>query len=494
MAEELDTVFDHSKVGFNKEEFERINESFKMYSGEYPDVKYLNSRGNSRERPYVHLNMMNEVSKHLGSILFNEECKISFETKKKNIDVEFIEHALEHNDFMKNFSKYIQVMLATGGLVVKPYYDPGSQEFEFSWGLADTFIPLKSNSNNISEAVIPSYTQTVVGDKKVYYTLLEFHEWEGSDYVITNELYRTDKPDKLGKRVELSELYEDVNEQTVFENFSRPSFAYVSPNGFNNINPQSPLGLGITDNAKTTLMQINDTYDQFHWEIKQGKRKVAVSDHFMQTETNMQGTPVQYFDDDTDIFQAMPGGMDDMVVKDLTLDIRSKEYIESLNKFFQVLEMQTGLSTGTFTFDGQSVKTATEVVSENSMTYRTRNSHLTSIEQFIQELIISLVELAQETVGLDGKPLYEGDIPSKQDIIVDFDDGIFTDKKQELDFMSKAKLTGIIPDIEIAKRVFSLTDEEAEKWMDMINQQEYRVDPEEIRKRAESSLLGDMKD
>ena len=68
-------------------------------------------------------------------------------------------------------------MLATGGLAAKPYYDAATGDFKFSWTLADTFIPLKNNTNNISEAVIPSYTQIVDGDKTYYYTLLEFHEW-----------------------------------------------------------------------------------------------------------------------------------------------------------------------------------------------------------------------------------------------------------------------------------------------------------------------------
>lgn len=492
MGDELNSVFDHERVAFSRTEYDRISESFRMYAGDYPDVEYRNSEGKTKTRPYMHLNMMNEVSRHLGSVLFNEQCRISFNNKE--IDEDFINHTLEHNDFMKNFSKYVQVMLATGGLTVKPYYDASSDEFEFSWGLADTFIPLRSNSNNISEAVITSHTQMVMGDKKVYYTLLEFHEWNDGRYVITNELYRSDKSDVMGKRVPLSELYEDLNEETVFNNFSRPNFAYVSPFGFNNQSPQSPLGLGVADNAKQTLIQINDTYDQYHWEIKQGKRKIAVSDHFLKTRPDAQGRPVQYFDDDTDIFQAIPGGMDDMVVKDLTMDIRSREYIESINMFIQLLEMQVGLSVGTFTFDGKSVKTATEVVSENSMTYRTRNSHLKNIEQFIQELIISLVELASETLDAEGKPMYQGAIPSRGDIVVDFDDGLFTDKAQELEFWSKAKLAGLAPDREAMKRIHNLTDEEADEWYKMIQEEQYDVDPREEQRRAESTLLGDYKE
>src|SRR5699024_9693499 len=129
---------------------------------------------------------------------------------------------------------------------------------------------------NISEAVIPSYTQIVEGDKTYFYTLLEFHKWNNGLYTIANELYRSEDADILGKQVNLAEVYEELEPVTIYKNFSRPNFSYLRPNGFNNINPQSPLGLGIADNAKTTLKQINDTYDQFHWEIKQGKRKVIV--------------------------------------------------------------------------------------------------------------------------------------------------------------------------------------------------------------------------
>lgn len=507
--EQLETIFDHPEVEFDASEFERIEESFKMYAGNYEKVKYLNSMKEEKKRPYMHLNMLNVISDHMGSLLFNEKAEIKIagheatkvigeDGKEKitqsetKINKEFIEHVLEHNDFNKNFSKYVQVMLATGGLAVKPYYDSSTKEFEFSWALADAFIPLRSNTNAISEAVIPSYTQIVSGDKLYYYTLLEFHEWQDGLYVIKNELYRSEDEDVLGKKVDLADVYEGLKEVTVYKNFTRPNFTYLSPNGFNNISPQSPLGLGIGDNAKQTLWQINDAYDQFHWEIKQGKRKVVVSDHFLKSRIDGAGRPIQYFDEDTDVFLAVPGDMDSSVHKDITSDIRSDQYIESINKFVSTLEMQVGLSAGTFSFDGASVKTATEVVSENSLTFRTRNSHLINIEKFITELIISLCELASETYDENGQPLYKGEIPTAEHINVDFDDGIFEDRSAKLDYYGRAVTLGLMPATKAMEEIWKVSEEDAIKWFRAIENERMGKDPNEAQARTESSLFGDL--
>lgn len=510
VGEELNTIFEHERIDFDEQEFMRINESFRMYAGSYPDVEYINSMGKETKRKFMHLNMMNEVAKHLGSILFNETCEIVIadaeakvtideqgnrveeQATNSNIDKEFITHVLEHNNFNKNFSRYVQVMLATGGLAVKPYYDFGTGEFEFSWALAENFIPLHSNTNSISEAVIPTYTQKVVGDKTYFYTLLEFHEWENGSYVITNELYRSEDEDKTGKRVPLEEIYEGLEEKTVFNNLSRPNFVYLKPFGFNNISPESPLGLGVTDNAKATLNQINTAYDQFWWEIKQGKRKVIVSDHFLKDRMDSYGRPIKYFDEETDVFLGLPSGIDDMQHTDITADIRSTQYIESINKFISTLEMQVGLSAGSFTFDGKSVKTATEVVSENSMTYRTRNSHLTNIEQFIQELIISLCELASETYDENGQPLYKGEVPSKEDIGVDFDDGVFQNKDAMLNYYGRAVQMGLMPSYKAIQEVFKLSEEDSIKWYQSITNERRGANPLEQQDKVEEELFGSM--
>uniref|UniRef100_UPI00129052C6 phage portal protein n=1 Tax=Streptococcus suis TaxID=1307 RepID=UPI00129052C6 len=142
-----------------------------------------------------------------------------------------------------------------------------------------------------------------------------------------------------------------------------------------------------------------------------------------------------------------------------------------INHFFVILEMQIKMSAGTFTFDGQGVKTATEVVSEDSLTYRTRNSHITMIEEFIKELIISVFELASKTIGQDGKALYQGEIPEWNDIGLNFDDGIFTNKNAELDYWSKALSSGIVSKKHAIQKILNLPEKEAQRMLDEINQE-----------------------
>ena len=214
----------------------------------------------------------------------------------------------------------------------------------------------------------------------------------------------------------------------------------------------------------------------------------------MRTRIDPSGRPSHYFDAETDVYLALPTGIDDMQYRDITSDIRSQQYIESINKFISTLEMQVGLSAGTFTFDGKSVKTATEVISEDSMTYRTRSSHLTNIEEFIQELIISTCELARETYTDAGTRLYSGNIPEKKDIIVDFDDGVFDDKTSELDYWSKAVLAKLAPRSVAMRKVHNITEDEVKKWMAQMKEEEVIDDPFLQQREAESSLLGDFKE
>lgn len=486
---ELNSIFDHPKVSFDKSEYERIKDSLRIYAGEYNQVEYINSKGRSAKRDFIYLNMMKEATKLLSSVLFNEECAIAVDDGLNGAD-KFIQHVFGHNKFKKNFAKYLEPMLAGGGLAVRPYYDATTGEIEFSWCMPDTFVPLHSNTNSISECVITSKTTMSHDKKTIYYTLLEFHEWTEQGYTITNELYRSEDRKKIGKRVRLSELYPDLPEVSTYK-LTRPNFAYVKPYGFNNINPSSPLGLGVCDNAKTTLQQINTVYDQFHWELKQSKRRLIVSDHYLRTNLDSKGNPIQYFDDETDVFVALRGEIDDMTYKDMTTEIRSSQYIESINKFFATLEMQIGLSAGTFTFDKEGMKTATEVISRDSTTYRTRNSHIVEISDFIKSVVISVLELASITVDRDGKRLYTGAIPTEEQISVDFDDGIFNDRLTELEFWTKVKMSGFAPDEVAIQRLFGLTEEQAQEWMDKIRQEKLSADPYVQEKRAESTLLGD---
>jgi len=495
----LKTINDHEKINIDPEELRRIDNSFDIYKGEYAQVNYVNSHGSPRKRDYQSINMMKLSSSLLSDLVFNEECEIvvSDANEEKGTDNNFkdantfIQHVFQHNDFKKNLAKYLEPMFATGGIAARPYVDMSTGEVEFSWALANAFYPLRSNSNGISEGVMKSVTMQIIKGEEVFYTLLEFHEWADGDYVITNELYESITKGEVGKRVSLDVMYEGLEETVTIAGLSRPLFNYVTPDGFNNINPHSPLGLGIADNAKSTLRKINDTYDQFWWEIKMGQRTVFVSDQLLNnapSENNM--PPVQVFDPDTNVYKSMRMDGESALIKDVTSDIRTDQYTAAINQTLRTLEMEMKLSVGTFSFDGRSMKTATEIVSENDLTYRTRNGHVNEVEKFIKGLIISVLELAQTITLESGDKLFTGEIPTFEHIGVNFDDGVFQDRSALLKYYGQAKTFGFIPSVEAIKRIFKLPKETAEEWVKVIQKEQGAIDPMNITHKNSEELFG----
>jgi A118 family predicted phage portal protein len=495
----LKTINDHPKINILPDELARIERNIRQYGNKYPQVEYVNSMGVTKTRDYMPINMRKLSADVLAGLVFNEQCKVVIsdadeDNKKPNTYKsadDFIQHVFEHNKFKKNLADYLEPTYALGGTAARPYVDTETNEIEYSWALANAFYPLRSNSNGISEGVMKSVTTKIEGNKTIYYTLLEFHEWEKDEkgkslYVITNELYKSDNASEVGKRVPLNEMHKGLEEKTTIENLTRPQFNYLKPSGFNNINLHSPLGLGIADNSISTLRKINDTHDQFWWEIKMGQRTVFVDDSVLSTVPDESGAPPkQVFDPDVNVYKSMRMGDDKEPIKDATKDIRTDQYIAAINQSLRTLEMELKFSAGTFSFDGRSVKTATEIVSENDMTFRTRNDHVYEVEQFIKGLVISTLELAK------AYDLYKGEIPTAEHIGVDFDDGVFQDRNALLTFYGKAKTFGLIPTVEIIQRVFKVPKETAEQWLEEISSEQSEIDPMMINQRTQEELFGD---
>ncbi len=474
MGQNLSKITDHPKINVDAHEYDRIDRDKLYFKGTFPDIKFSNTYGDPVKRPYVSLNMMQVVCRRLASLLYNEQSKVSVDTRKvtKGDGVpatpaddeanDFVQSVLQANDFSKNFERYLESCLAMGGLAIRPYVDAETGSIKLAWIQAPNFYPLRSNTNDVSAAAIATPTTVTESGRTVYYTLLEFHEWHPAGYTITNELYRSEMKTEIGKQVPLGALYPELADTASLPGFSRPLFVYLKPAGFNNKSLNSPLGIGVCDNALTTLKQLNDAYDQFNWEVRNGQRKYAVPES-MTDVTFIKGGhegPKQTFDPDQNVFVQVPGNPDKMEVVDLTAPIRATDYVTSLNQFLKTLEMQVGLSAGTFSFDGQAVKTATEVISENSMTYQTRNSHLTMVERAIKELVVSICELAEATT-IDGKSLYTGPIPTADQVAVDFDDGIFTDKGATADYWIKLQAAGLCTDWQAIMHIQGVTEDRA---------------------------------
>lgn len=476
----LNTVLDHPKIAMTNDEYLRIRNNIRFYQTRFDNVGFVDSNGDNQTRPYRAINISKVVSRRLAKLVFNEGCSISVDNDEAK---KFLDELFGKTKFRKNFGEELEAGYAIGGLVLRPYYDKGSDTIKISYCQANSFFPLHSNTNDISEAAIVTVTQETEGKTIVYYTLIEFHEWIDGVYTITNELYRSTVSTIVGVKVPLDsvEKFQGIEPVTKFNYVTRPLFVYIKLAGKNNCNLGSPLGAGVIDNARQQLEDINDKYDQFMWEIEKSRTKIMASDHFFRTiYSKDNGEPVRQFASDTDIFQKLK--TDEPFINTFAPTLNSAEYIASINFILRIVELNTGFSSGTFSFDGQSVKTATEIISENSETYSTRSDNVLIVEEAIKELVQTIFELAKAYGLYNGEP---------GNVSVDFDDGIFESKQSQLDYNSKAVTGQLMPHVEAIKRQFGLTEVEAAKWFAKIQNETLGMNLAEFEQQAVTEEIGE---
>lgn len=478
LLKSLEDIKEHKDISINKEMFEKIDmwkDLYKGYHSEIHDVHYQTIEGR-KERVMLTMNLPKVACNEMASLIYNEKCDISIDNE--TVD-ELIQKVFKDNKFAKKFQDYLEYSFAHGGMVIKPYVEDG--KIMLSFITADCFIPISWRNDSIYEAVFPFEFKH--RDKN--YTHLEWHLWEGDVYVIKNEVYESRTGTDLGTKVSLHRFFPNLEEEVRITGLKRSVFSYFKPNTANNIDTESPLGISLYSNAIDTLKAIDTAFDSFNREFRLGKKKIIVPAHMVKTTYDQYGKPRRYFDPNDESYEAFnTDNMDADDIKAITTELRVDEHVAAINALLNIFAMQTGFSSGAFTFDGQSMKTATEVVSEQSKTFKSKQSHEIIIEAALQELIGSIVVLAQlyEIISTTGD--YE--------VIVSFDDSIAEDKDAEIDRQIKLTLNGLQSKKRAAMDIFGITEEDAIELIQEIYEEEYKHTERQEREETEqeTALFG----
>lgn len=477
LIKKLEQVTDHKKISLSETYYENILKWRALHQGYYSkmhDVHYHTIEG-PQKREMATLNMPKSAAQELATLIFNERCEISISDEGYN---EFIQDVFKDNGFNGNFQQYLEFMFAQGGMVVKPYVADG--KLKLSYVTADCFLPISWDNTRITEGVFISE----INKQGKKYTHLEWHTFEKAGYTIKNELYESTHGQDIGTKVNLATLFPDIAEIFTDSNIKRPLFAYFKPNLANNIDSTVPLGISVYANAYDTLKSLDIAFDSFQREFRLGRKRIIVPTSAIRTvvdpETN---TMHRYFDSTDESYEAMDTGMDDEKFKEVNSVLRVTEHIAAINALLNLFSMQIGFSSGSFSFDGsQGVKTATEVVSENSKTFRTKQSHENVIEQGITDLIECIGVVAQ----LYG--LYTP--PAEYDVTATFDDSIAEDQNAEIDKQIKLIGIGLQSKLKAIMKIHGLTEEEAAKLLKEIKAEELLNAPEYDEVKKKTSLFG----
>lgn len=410
------------------------------------------------KRNMAYLNLSKAVCSELAGMVWTDQTEVTVSTNGIELgenDVDpleaFVAETLEENNFGVATLELIEKAAALGGASFKVWREakhdsegkeiPDTGRLKIGYAMADQFVPTAWDNAEITEGVFIS--RTAKGG--YYYTRLEWHRWDGLTYTITNQLYRApmfrnnnpkEPQDILGMRVPLAEIYPLLDEETTVEGVEKSLFSYFRTPTANNIDDNSPLGVSIYANAMETLHALDITFDSFVREFRLGKKRIIVPARMIKTVIDPQtGEQRRYFDATDETYEALStDDPDSLKIQDNSVELRVEEHVAAMNAFLNIFCLQIGLSAGTFSFDAKSgLKTATEVVSENSKTYKTVKNFQNMLRPAIVRLVGNIIAVASlyDMTTPDGQSIKE--LAARgYSVNIAMDDGITQDRQTNI--------------------------------------------------------------
>lgn len=410
------------------------------------------------KRNMAYLNLSKAVCSELAGMVWTDQSDVSISTNGVELATDeidpleaFVAKTLEENNFGVATLELIEKAAALGGASFKVWRDakydsegneiPETGRLKIGYAMADQFVPTAWDNAEITEGVFVS--RTAKGG--YYYTRLEWHRWDGLTYTITNQLYRApmfrnnnpkEPQDILGMRVPLAEIYPLLDEETTVEGVEKSLFSYFRTPTANNIDDNSPLGVSIYANAMETLHALDITFDSFVREFRLGKKRIIVPARMIKTVIDPQtGEQRRYFDATDETYEALStDDPDSLKIQDNSVELRVEEHVAAMNAFLNIFCLQIGLSAGTFSFDAKGgLKTATEVVSENSKTYKTVKNFQNMIRPAIVRLVDNIIAVASlyDMTTPDGQSVRE--LAARgYEVNIAMDDGITQDRQTNI--------------------------------------------------------------
>ncbi len=376
-----------------------------------------------------------------------------------------MQEILEASAFSQNMPRFTEKVMALGGGALKVYIENRMPKLDYV--PADRFIPVSWDARQVTEADF--LDRRVIKNKE--YLRVEKHRLrrEGGQVVavdIYNEAYRVDG--QTLKPVSLSEMGIEVDSLQSVE-VTRPLFQYIRNPEANNLIDDTPIGISVFANAADTIESLDIAFDALQSEIVLGRKRIIVPAsavrHVMDAET---GKPQRYFDPSDEVYQAFSGDdKDQLKITDTSVELRINEIRQAIQTLLDILSVQVGFSSGYLSFDGESVKTATEVIAENSRTYKTKQFWEKPLGGAVQEILEVLRE-----IGV----MYGYRFEHSDDYIVGWHDGVIESRDSRTDHWLKRFKAGTATLEDVLQRLDNLDEAGANEKAQAIRDAQATVD------------------
>lgn len=420
-----------------------LTEWWQIYRCKAPwlDQSYVTVDGKKRQRRRLQLGMGKIVCAEMAGLVLAEA---------PDVDAgELVDTVIEKEKLWDSERRSLEYQGALGAQVLKICLGKdrdGKDTIGLDYVKAQNFIPLAWDNDMVYEGSF--LDRRVIAGKP--FVRVETHrrarpdsgnpEAPTSGYVITNKAYN----EETQIEVPLDKFGEGI-EPEIHISSEKPLFAYIRNPEANNINPESPTGISIFANATDTLHALDVAFDQFYSEVELGGRRIAlpgtVFRKYVEHLDDGTSKQISYFDPSDRVFLRLEGDdAEKFKPSDLTFDIRSEQFKGAIQTMLDILAMQTGFDAGYFSFDGTSVKTATEVISENSHTYKTMAGFRDNLDAGLKHIFTVINELGK-TYNIPGA--------TDKEVTIAWDDSVIEDRTARMNYYSQLYQNGLL-DLESA--------------------------------------------
>lgn len=414
------------------------------------------------------LGMGKKLCEDWANLLMNEKVQITLEGQKEQ---EFIDRVMMENNFTVKSNEMQEMKSALGTVAYIPRVVgqevneggevvPGNASgIILDYVTIENIYPLAWSNGYISEC---AFSSVVSRDGHDYLYLQIHHKEDNGEYVIENRIYRYDNEMLADEQLVNVKGFDNIP-PVVHTGSDKRQFVIDRPNIANNFNYLLPTGISVYANAIDVLQGVDIAYDSYVNEFKLGKKRIMVKPSAAQY---MDGQPV--FDPGDVAFYVLPDDVSDgAIIQPIDMALRTAEHNTGIQDQLNILSSKCGFGETYYRFDGGSVATATQVISENSTMFRTIKKHEIVLEQALTELCRILLRL--------GNTAMNAGLNENVEISIDFDDSIIESREQNEARIYQMLSAGLMradearsilmnEDIETARKMLpgleDLTDEE----------------------------------
>lgn len=413
------------------------------------------------------LGMAKKVCEDMADLLLNERVTITIADESTD---KFVKQVLADNTWEELGNEYQERKAALGTVayvvhikdaVVDEAGNMTGGTVGINYVEADNIFPTSWQNKVVTECIFVFFKTY----KRKKYAHFQYHKLETvpgegrKQYIIENTVVenttgsgRTMTPDQWEQIPAFSGLAERIETGS-----DKPLFVIDRLNMVNNADEDAtnPMGVSLFANAIDTIRKLDLEYDSYANEFSLGRKRIFVAPEFL---TTQDGHAV--FDPDDTVFYELPedyfkNSESKEAMHEVNMELRIEEHSQAINDDLNYISLRCGFGTNRYKFENGSVKTATEVISENSDMYRSLTKHELVLERVLIQLIQTIIR-AGISIGTSG-------LKEETDISVNFDDSIIQDKEKEIQTDFQMLGAGIMRPDEFRAKWMGETLEEARK-------------------------------